>query len=130
MMAGWPQIDNYSIICVHKYAYKYLNGIIMGVLEMMQFLFNLAFLCFSDPLSHIMRVEFGLGRSKRDTYLLGWQDINHGSPMSHTRRIPDGIPAWVKLRLTNHGRIVMCDLEGLRCTLECVPGNIELLVPN
>ena len=54
-----------------------------------------------------MRIEFGLGRSKRDTYLLGWQDVNHGSPMSHTQRIPDGIPAWVKLRLTNHGRILM-----------------------
>ena len=73
------------------------------------FLFHFCEICFvftinySDDLSGILRSEFGLGRSKRDTYLKPWEDVPHRSPMIYNYKIQDGIPAWVKLRVTNHG---------------------------
>ena len=77
----------------------------------------------SDPESGISVVSLALGRSQRDTALLPWTDISPpgGAPSASgggvrlTVIIPDGIPAWVKLRVTNNGEerhLCVCEYEG------------------
>ncbi|XP_070573688.1 uncharacterized protein [Ptychodera flava] len=56
----------------------------------------------SDPDSNIREVDFGLGRSNRDTYLLGWQRYDDKSHITVDYCIPDGIPAWIKIRAINN----------------------------
>ena len=59
----------------------------------------------SDPVSGIKVGEVGLGRSRRDTYLLPWTTVQNYSHVEHKFRVPDGVPAWVKMRVTNNGQL-------------------------
>ncbi|XP_078578634.1 uncharacterized protein LOC144863382 [Branchiostoma floridae x Branchiostoma japonicum] len=56
----------------------------------------------SDPLSKIREVDLGLGRSKRDVYLMDWHRDDNTTHITHTFHIPDGVPAWVKIRAINN----------------------------
>ncbi|KAK2165039.1 hypothetical protein NP493_1368g00012 [Ridgeia piscesae] len=56
----------------------------------------------TDPVSGIKVGEVGLGRSRRDTYLLPWTTVQNYSHVEHKFRVPDGVPAWVKMRVTNN----------------------------
>ena len=56
-----------------------------------------------DPVSGIRGGEVGLGRSRRDTYILPWRTVQNYSHVEYNFRIPDGKPAWVKMRVTNNG---------------------------
>lgn len=58
----------------------------------------------SDSESGIGRVELAIGRTPRDTGLLGWTALELGGRGSVAVVIPDGIPGWVKLRATNNGQ--------------------------
>ena len=58
----------------------------------------------SDPVSGIKGGEVGLGRSRRDTYLVPWMTVQNYSHVVHKFRVPDGVPAWVKIRVTNNGQ--------------------------
>ncbi|XP_077992165.1 uncharacterized protein LOC144446291 [Glandiceps talaboti] len=56
----------------------------------------------TDPHSGIREIDFGLGRSNRDVYLLGWQRHDNLTHISFDFCIPDGIPAWIKVRAINN----------------------------
>ncbi|XP_078616233.1 uncharacterized protein LOC144884654 [Branchiostoma floridae x Branchiostoma japonicum] len=56
----------------------------------------------SDPLSDIREIDFGLGRSKRDVHMMDWYRHGNTTHTSVNFRIPDGIPAWVKVRAINN----------------------------
>ncbi|XP_019617781.1 PREDICTED: uncharacterized protein LOC109465080 [Branchiostoma belcheri] len=56
----------------------------------------------SDPLSKIREVDLGLGRSKRDVYLMDWHREANTTHITHNYHIPDGVPAWVKIRAINN----------------------------
>ena len=48
-----------------------------------------------------------MGRSRHDTYLLPFQELQHAYPgdvgrLFHTAKVPDGIPAWLKIRAINN----------------------------
>nr|XP_006817933.1 PREDICTED: uncharacterized protein LOC100377080 [Saccoglossus kowalevskii] len=56
----------------------------------------------SDPHSGIREIDFGLGRSNRDVYLLGWQRHDNITHIGLDYCIADGIPAWIKIRAINN----------------------------
>ncbi|KAI8510725.1 hypothetical protein Bbelb_116410, partial [Branchiostoma belcheri] len=56
----------------------------------------------SDPLSKIREVDLGIGRSKRDVYLMDWHREANTTHITHKYHIPDGVPAWVKIRAINN----------------------------
>ncbi|KAI8482777.1 hypothetical protein Bbelb_394390 [Branchiostoma belcheri] len=56
----------------------------------------------SDPLSDIREIDFGLGRSKRDVHMMDWYRHGNTTHTSVNFHIPDGIPAWVKVRAINN----------------------------
>lgn len=64
-------------------------------------------ICCSDPVSGIREGEIGLGRSTRDTYILEWTPVENISFVQYSFRLPDGIPVWVKVRVTNNGRSML-----------------------
>ena len=51
-----------------------------------------------------MRTQFGLGRSRRDTYLLKYTDVDDHEFVEVVHKIRDGIAAWVKIRVTDYGK--------------------------
>ena len=57
----------------------------------------------SDGPGMIVRTEMGLGRSRRDTHLQDYEDALDHKSVNLTYKIPDGIPAWVKIRVTDKG---------------------------
>lgn len=59
----------------------------------------------TDEQSGIRLVEIAIGRSTRDTALLGWTALQLGGSGTIAVVIPDGIPGWVKLRVTNNGEL-------------------------
>lgn len=61
-----------------------------------------------DPGSGIATVSLALGRSQLDTGLLPWTPIDSDGSGVIVADIPDGVPAWVKLRATNNG---MCMVQ-------------------
>ncbi|CAH1239174.1 HEG1 [Branchiostoma lanceolatum] len=56
----------------------------------------------SDPLSDIREIDFGLGRSKRDVHMMDWYRHGNTTHTSVIFHIPDGVPAWVKVRAINN----------------------------
>ncbi|XP_035668224.1 uncharacterized protein LOC118410558 isoform X2 [Branchiostoma floridae] len=56
----------------------------------------------SDPLSDIREIDFGLGRTKRDVHLMDWYRHGNTTHTSVNFHIPDGVPAWVKVRAINN----------------------------
>ncbi|XP_035697583.1 uncharacterized protein LOC118430698 [Branchiostoma floridae] len=56
----------------------------------------------SDPLSDIQEIDFGLGRSKRDVHMMDWYRHGNTTHTSVNFHIPDGVPAWVKVRAINN----------------------------
>ncbi|XP_077996024.1 uncharacterized protein LOC144449371 [Glandiceps talaboti] len=56
----------------------------------------------SDDLSNIREIDFGLGRSTRDAYIMDWERESNLSHIEVQFCIPDGIPAWVKIRAINN----------------------------
>eukprot|EP00058_Branchiostoma_floridae_P003025 XP_002588513.1 hypothetical protein BRAFLDRAFT_79466 [Branchiostoma floridae] len=56
----------------------------------------------SDPLSNIREIDFGLGRSKRDVHMMDWYRHGNTTHTSVNFHIPDGVPAWVKVRAINN----------------------------
>ncbi|CAH1258771.1 JAG1 [Branchiostoma lanceolatum] len=56
----------------------------------------------SDSLSKIREVDLGLGRSKRDVYLMDWHRDDNTTHITHNYHIPDGVPAWVRIRAINN----------------------------
>ncbi|XP_070572594.1 uncharacterized protein [Ptychodera flava] len=56
----------------------------------------------SDPQSGIREIDFGLGKSSRDVYLLGWQRHDNTTHVKVDFCIPDGTPAWIKVRAINN----------------------------
>ena len=53
-----------------------------------------------------MRTEMGLGRSRRDTHLHDYEDTLEHEFVNLTYKIPDGIPAWIKIRVTDAGTVL------------------------
>ncbi|CAH1783349.1 unnamed protein product, partial [Owenia fusiformis] len=56
----------------------------------------------SDPLSDIREVDFCLGRSRRDCYVSDWDRYPNTTHLQKIQYIPDGIPAWPKIRAINN----------------------------
>ncbi|CAH1794764.1 unnamed protein product [Owenia fusiformis] len=56
----------------------------------------------SDPLSDIREVDFCLGRSRRDCYILDWERFPNITHLEKRQKIPDGTPAWPKIRAINN----------------------------
>ncbi|KAI0241220.1 hypothetical protein LSAT2_032838 [Lamellibrachia satsuma] len=56
----------------------------------------------TDPVSGIKSAEMGLGRSRRDTYVLGWTAVDNYTHIQHNYHIPDGVAVWVKIRVSNN----------------------------
>ncbi|XP_070573761.1 uncharacterized protein [Ptychodera flava] len=56
----------------------------------------------SDDLSLIKEISFGLGKSPRDIYLLDWEREANITHIAKPFCVPDGVPAWVKVRAMNH----------------------------
>ncbi|CAH1249045.1 SELE [Branchiostoma lanceolatum] len=56
----------------------------------------------SDPLSGIELMHIGLGKSKRDTYILEWFLHEDTSFVNFTHKIQDGLPTWLRIRAVNH----------------------------
>ncbi|XP_070574642.1 uncharacterized protein [Ptychodera flava] len=56
----------------------------------------------SDDLSNIREVDFGLGRSSRDVYIMDWLRESNITHIALQFCIPDGIPAWIKIRAINN----------------------------
>ncbi|XP_066289761.1 uncharacterized protein [Branchiostoma lanceolatum] len=56
----------------------------------------------SDPHSDIREIDFGLGRSKRDVHMMDWYRHGNTTHTSVNFHIPDGVPAWVKVRAINN----------------------------
>ncbi|KAK3609657.1 hypothetical protein CHS0354_035942 [Potamilus streckersoni] len=56
----------------------------------------------SDPHSDIKEVHICLGVTTRDCRLMEWEVKPKGGILNHTFQIPDGIPAWLKLRAVNN----------------------------
>ncbi|XP_070573717.1 uncharacterized protein [Ptychodera flava] len=56
----------------------------------------------SDDLSLIKEISFGLGKSPRDIYLLDWEREANTTHIAKPFCVPDGVPAWVKVRAMNH----------------------------
>ena len=61
----------------------------------------------SDSGSGIGNVDIAIGRTPRDTGLLGWTAQGISGRGSIFVVIPDGVPGWVKLRATNNGEWTM-----------------------
>ena len=60
----------------------------------------------SDVWSYIKGKQFGLGRTKRDTDMLQFRPIPaENTSVYYPFDIPDGIPAWIKLRMTDAGMV-------------------------
>ena len=62
---------------------------------------------FRDPQSGIMRNDFALGRTPRDIDILPWQRQSTAEYIEIKYKIPDGIPAWAKIRSINNGKIIL-----------------------
>ncbi|XP_070573548.1 uncharacterized protein [Ptychodera flava] len=56
----------------------------------------------SDDLSNIREIDMGLGKSKRDVYIMGWQQDSNITLAVKEHCIPDGLPAWIKIRAINN----------------------------
>ncbi|KAK3612537.1 hypothetical protein CHS0354_024514 [Potamilus streckersoni] len=56
----------------------------------------------SDPDSGIAQLDLCLGQSTRDCNLMEWQRYPYGPNITHTFEIPNGIPAWIKVRAINN----------------------------
>ena len=48
-------------------------------------------------------MEFGLGLSTKDTYILDWTTMEDHSRVHYEYCIPDGVPTWIRIRATNNG---------------------------
>ena len=69
-------------------------------------LLHCLFLLSSDSGSGVSDVSLGLGLTRHDTGLLDWVTVatSGGSGVVVTSvHVPDGVPAWVKLRVTDKG---------------------------
>ena len=60
---------------------------------------------YSDAESDIKSGEMGLGMSRRDTYLLDWVSVDNHTHITKQFKITDGVPTWVKMRVTNNGAL-------------------------
>ena len=50
-------------------------------------------------------MDFGLGLSRRDTYILDWQQMANVSQIyDEVTVIEDGVPAWPRARAINNGK--------------------------
>ncbi|KAK3612515.1 hypothetical protein CHS0354_024486 [Potamilus streckersoni] len=56
----------------------------------------------SDPDSGIAQLDLCLGQSTRDCNLMEWQRYPYGPNITHTFEIPNGVPAWIKVRAVNN----------------------------
>ena len=74
----------------------------------------------TDDQSGIRDVEIAIGRTSRDTGLLGWTQLELGGQGLVSVVIPDGVPGWVKLRATNKGIISVHTREFHICMCRCV----------
>ena len=59
---------------------------------------------YSDPHTPLIRSEFALGYSKRDTKMLDWNDVENYEDLIYPFEIPNGTPAWIRARFTNIGK--------------------------
>ena len=59
---------------------------------------------YSDPESGVKRVEICLGRNTRDCAIFDWFKYTYTPNITHVYTIPDGEPAWVRIRITNNGK--------------------------
>ncbi len=62
---------------------------------------------FSDLESGVSRSDFALGVTPRDTYILNWQVFPYKDFMEVNFKIPDGVPAWVRIRCLNKGKVFL-----------------------
>lgn len=60
-------------------------------------------LYFSDPESGLDFVEICLGRNPRSCGLSEWKRYPVTVELNHQFEIPNGVPAWIRLRVTNRG---------------------------
>ncbi|XP_070573951.1 uncharacterized protein [Ptychodera flava] len=56
----------------------------------------------SDDLSNIREIDFGLGRSSRDVYIMDWLRESNITHIAVYFCVPDGIPTWIKIRAINN----------------------------
>ena len=58
---------------------------------------------YRDIWSYISQNDLGLGRSRRDEALMPFIPMPLSTDMRYKVELPDGIPIWVKLHLTDAG---------------------------
>ena len=60
----------------------------------------------SDSGSGVNEVDFGVGKTIHDNDLLHWTRYGHGekSQLRVYFKIPNGVPAWVRLRAIDRGQ--------------------------
>ena len=60
----------------------------------------------SDPTSGLRRVEVAIGKSKTTEDVLPWTAVaDHAHPTLVVSNVPDGTDLWVRVRLTNKGKL-------------------------
>lgn len=62
-------------------------------------------LYFRDPDSGIREMDICLGKSRRDCTLFDWYRYPYGDKIVHTYEIDAGVPAWLKVRAINNGKL-------------------------
>ena len=83
-----------------------------------------------DEGSGVANVSLAIGRTPRDTSLLGWTNLQLGGSGLVTVVIPDGVPSWVKLRAINNGKevdTVLISIHHLYAPI-CVVAPVEFIV--
>ncbi|KAL3873866.1 hypothetical protein ACJMK2_036950, partial [Sinanodonta woodiana] len=56
----------------------------------------------SDPHSNVSEIDLCMGITTRDCALMNWFRYPYGQNISHIYQIPDGVPAWIRLRAINN----------------------------
>jgi hypothetical protein len=61
--------------------------------------------------SGIDKVELCVGDTPRNCELLKWTRRPKSQYINYTHHIPDGIPAWIRVRVTNNGMLYYINYE-------------------
>ena len=61
-------------------------------------------LSYRDETSGIYKSEIGLGNDKRNVYIMDYQEVENHTHPYYSYIIPNGIPVWVKMRVSDRGK--------------------------
>ena len=78
----------------------------------------------SDSLSKIAHAEFGLGKTKYDVQLKAYglhAPMEREDPFVAVKDLglEEGVPAWIRIRVTNHGEIFIFSTKPKACVYAC-----------